>query len=176
MIPNDELTKGIRLCRKNVSALLGDARALYRRKNYGHAMSLAITAMEEFAKEVTLIREKLYPGAFNSEVRDTFRIHRLKIEIALEWLRTEILGKNLDTPSKEETDEMVRNLVVFRTACLYVGFTKAEGWNDPNKPDLEGVALQQIHGTEILVQASDKRIIAMVPELAEDRSLSDQEA
>jgi AbiV family abortive infection protein len=165
MIPHEELARGIKLCRKNVNSLLGDARTLYRKKSFGHAMTLAIVALEEFAKEIILIKQELYPRAFDSEVRDAFVNHRFKIAYGLDWLAREIRQRFPESPTAEEIDEVTEELTKTRSSCLYVDFLKSSGWYDPNAPDLKDLARMTIDNVKLLTQISDRQILAVMPGL-----------
>lgn len=177
MIPFEEVLTGIKLCRHNVMLLLGDAKTLYRKRSYGHAISLAIIAMEEFGKEVILIAKKALPERdlppdFDSDiVRRAFRNHDLKIQMALNLLRKEVPEGFPDILSEEEVKrlhlDLTRRLLTLRTSGLYVDYEKEKGWYDPNSEDFKEVARHEIHYIEELIQRTDTWFMRIVPELGE---------
>lgn len=158
------LLSGIRLCEKNVKALLRDAHTLYESSSYGHATSLAIIAWEEITKEVVLSRNRLNPGAFeDSELKVVFKEHPFKIHFVLDWLRKfpEIVK---GIPTDEEIDEATELLGEYRASCLYVDYKKSK-WFDPNSPDLKDVAETLIAYGEQLAKTTGLVLRTIIPEL-----------
>ncbi len=49
-IPDEEIKKGVELCFKNARSLIEDAETLVNQGSYGHALFLAISAIEEMSK------------------------------------------------------------------------------------------------------------------------------
>jgi len=160
MIPHEELVTGIRLCRRNVKILLRDAHALYKRRSYGHAASLGIIAMEEYAKQMILAAKYNYPDRFESEVRDAFVDHDLKIQVALHWLREVSVGQFPTVLTDEKIEElqlwMAGKLKTARASCIYVDYQKPHGWYDPNDPSFREFARNQIHYVEEVTRKTDR--------------------
>ena len=49
-IPDEEIKKGVELCFNNAGSLIEDAETLLKQGSYGHALFLAISAIEEMSK------------------------------------------------------------------------------------------------------------------------------
>ncbi len=155
VIPVEDLQDGIQLCKRNVDRLLEDASILYESGSYGHAQALAILAMEEYAKKIVLIAEKMYPWRFNEEIRRSFWDHDFKLQLALDMLMKEFP----DAPSGEEAANRVmdtaRKLSSLKQVSLYVDYDNNLGWFDPNKADYQNIAAVQIAYAKELVQRVD---------------------
>lgn len=155
MIPFEELQEGIRLCTRNVERLVKDATILYEVGSYGHALALAILAMEEYAKKIVLVARKTHPDKFEGQIRRAFRDHDFKLQLALDALMREFP----DAPSGEQVASMVRDLASrissLKQVSLYVDYDKKLGWFDPNKADYENVAGVQINYAQELVTKVD---------------------
>jgi len=180
MIPDEDLPEGIGLCWRNTRFLVDDAWTLYRRRSYGHAMALAIIALEEFSKLNTLEEadtvaqaarsgHRDYRADYESEVRAAFKSHKIKLANTLDFVKGEIeeaLRKDTYTlrrvlgeaPTDEEIGDLTKSLRLLRASGLYVDYTESRKWFDPNSPTLRETALKTLRIADWIVKTTEKRL------------------
>ncbi len=155
MIPVEELREGIEFCRQNVNRLLVDASILYESGSYSHAQALAILAMEEYAKKIVLIAQRMYPGKFDEQIRRAFYDHDFKLQLAVDMLIKEFPSASSGEGMASKVIDTAHKLSSLKQVSIYVDYDSTLRWFDPNKADHKTTATVQIAYTKELVQRID---------------------
>lgn len=160
IIPSQDLDSGIVLCDKNAKSLWEAAEFLFQKGDFGYSVGLAVISLEEYAKKIILLAKKNNPRMFEKEVRDAFRDHNLKLEVALQLLMREYP----DSPPEEEIPKMAQylgsKLVSLRLRGLYVDFFDGK-WISPQDEELKNMAEMQIRYNMNFFDRFDKWINEM---------------
>jgi AbiV family abortive infection protein len=155
MIPIKMLDEGIQLCKENVDRLLYDAYILDKEGSHGHALALAILAMEEYAKKLILVASAISPGESDEPLEKAFKSHDYKLEWACDRLIRALPDASQGKPLQEKVEELKKLLSTLKLSCLYVDHDDEMGWIDPNRPNVEGGAQTQVRYTEELIKATE---------------------
>lgn len=150
-ISKEELDMGIGLCAKNSNELLKDAEALFERGSYGHALGLAVMAMEEYGKKLLLAAAKLDVTHVDKDFWNIFTSHGSKLALAIE-----MLAKGFpDAPSDSRILKIAKKLERVRQRGLYVDYhLKEQRWLSPFGR-LQEMARKQIMYTKTLIEKTD---------------------
>ncbi|MCP8320733.1 MAG: AbiV family abortive infection protein [archaeon] len=83
------------LCIENSERFVQDAELIYKNKSYGHALSLAVLAMEEIGKTILFWRVGLGYESFDKKLwEDLFKKHKPKLKRALNQILALSIARN----------------------------------------------------------------------------------
>ena len=155
IIPENKLHKGIDLCHQNVTRFLEDADLLYKNQSYGHALSLAILALEEHGKKLILITLKKKLTRMDKELWSIlFRRHSDKVAVTFR-IFTETLEEK---PPEDELEEVYRNIPkidLMKQRGLYIDYFK-DDWHSPFENDIKKAAIKLLPWIRNVISKTDE--------------------
>lgn len=153
--PKETLNEGIVMCRSNAYSLLNDAKRLMRARSYGHALSLAVMAFEEFGKMIILIAAKQGATEFDKQLsKMAFRDHLSKLAMVLQILAIS-QEYELSKSVSDYINQTVPKLQSAKERGIYVDYF-SQNWHSPLEQEMEGAAKKFIPETEQFMEQVDK--------------------
>lgn len=156
-IPVETLDKGARLARDNAWQFLRDAELLLSQGSYGHAVALALYALEEHAKMWVLKAMRIEPALRDvlSE-RIAMRKHVEKFMVALDAIRAE-RGVDVTEQVRQQVIDRAKKLQSLKERGLYVDYYKK--WLTPDSADLKGAADEVVSETRRLMNGLETSLL-----------------
>lgn len=143
-LSDEDLKSGVGLCFNNANSLITDAEALFKRKSYGHASFLALSAIEEIGKAYFYALHRTEIEKSDELGKDVIR-HDSKFNVFLFSLLTDSIQRQIETGRAQITkpldvddfvnmgkdwDSALGDLWNFRNRSLYVDRVKRK-WFSP---------------------------------------------
>lgn len=95
-LSDEDLKSGVGLCFNNANSLITDAEALFKRKSYGHASFLALSAIEEIGKAYFYALHRTEIEKSDELGKDVIR-HDSKFNVFLFSLLTDSIQRQIET-------------------------------------------------------------------------------
>lgn len=131
----EESKKGAESCLDNASSLIADAEVLLKRESYGHAVFLAISAIEEAGKAyVCAINRIEGERALSDELKDYTHgrnAHRAKFDLFISYHFMKAIGKAIEKPKEInkplDTKDLVEVGKDLDSVSKVIGDTRLQG-------------------------------------------------
>lgn len=143
-LSDEDLKSGVTLCFSNASSLIDDAETLFKRKSYGHASFLALSAIEEISKAYFYALHRAEIEKSDELDKDVTQ-HNSKFNVFLFSLLTDSTQRHIQNGNTQITkpldiddfvdigkdwDSAMSDLWNFRNQSLYVDHVKGK-WFSP---------------------------------------------